>query len=74
MPTFLVRALAMPVDAVMNLRGKPIDAGIAVRFLEQPLRYAMDKAKTRLDWQPKTMLAEGIEKCIPYLQEKGWLD
>ena len=73
-PTFLVRALAMPVDAVMNLRGKPIDAGIAIRFVEQPLRYAMDKAKTRLDWQPKTMLAEGIEKCIPYLQEKGWLD
>jgi nucleoside-diphosphate-sugar epimerase len=37
------------------------------------ITFRMDKARQRLDWQPRISLQEGIQSCVPYLKEKGLL-
>lgn len=42
------------------------------QFLSQ-VTYSTAKAKAKLGWTQKVSLADGIERCIPYLREKGLL-
>jgi len=34
----------------------------------------MTKARDLLGWQPKVDLQTGVERCVPWLREKGLLD
>ena len=33
----------------------------------------MTKARERLGWEPKIDLHTGVEHCVPWLHDKGWL-
>jgi nucleoside-diphosphate-sugar epimerase len=44
-----------------------------VRFGTARTRYAMDKARDLLGWQPRTDLLTGIGKCEGWLRDKGLL-
>lgn len=42
-----------------------------LRFLQRSVTYKMTKARDLLGWQPKTDLQTGVQKCVPWLREKG---
>jgi nucleoside-diphosphate-sugar epimerase len=73
LPAPLLIALGYPIEATLILRGQPFDTPQSIRYLTKRLVYSMQKAREKLNWQPKVSLAEGIQKCVPYLREKGWL-
>jgi nucleoside-diphosphate-sugar epimerase len=44
-----------------------------LEFLTTHRRFRMDKARALLGWAPRIGLREGIERCVPYLRERGLL-
>lgn len=66
--------LAAPLaELAMRLRGQPQDIPALIPYLTSKKTYKMTKALDMLGWQPKTSLTEGIERCAPWLREKGLL-
>ncbi len=49
------------------------EAPLMLDYLERTKRYPMDKARARLDWQPRYDLEAGVAACVPWLQEVGLL-
>jgi 2-alkyl-3-oxoalkanoate reductase len=72
-PIRLVKLIAPLVDMLLHFSGEPQDVQDIVRLLERDNIYSMEKAKNLLGWQPQVALDEGIQRTIPYLQEKGLL-
>ncbi|QPC81532.1 SDR family NAD(P)-dependent oxidoreductase [Phototrophicus methaneseepsis] len=69
----LVKIIAPLVDAILTLRGEPQDIGRLVDQMSKQTTYSNEKAKTLLGWEPQVSLAEGVQYCVPYLQEEGLL-
>jgi nucleoside-diphosphate-sugar epimerase len=44
-----------------------------IGFLTSYRRFRMDKARELLGWEPRIGLSEGIERCVPFLRQKGLL-
>ena len=65
--------LAHGIEFMLRLRGEPKDAPDAVRFLTRRVTYSMEKARDLLGWTAAVDLESGIERCAPYLREKGLL-
>ena len=42
------------------------------QFMDK-VTYSTAKARERLGWAPKVELVEGVDRCVPYLREKGLL-
>lgn len=73
-PVPLVQVLAPLVDTgALVIRGEPLNIRDLVHFLTGQQTYSMDKARERLGWQARFSLEEGIQRCVPYLEEKGLL-
>ncbi|MCU0511989.1 MAG: SDR family NAD(P)-dependent oxidoreductase [Anaerolineae bacterium] len=73
LPVTPVKLLAPLAEALLWLRGEPQDVPRLVDFVTGQVHYAMDSARDRLGWQPQVSLAEGIQRCVPYLRAKGLL-
>ena len=73
-PPLLTKGLAPFLEIVMKLRAEPQDLPALVRYITGNAIYSMEKAKSLLGWQPQIALSDGIERCVPYLREKGLLE
>ncbi len=74
LPVWLAEGLAFLLEWVLRWQNTPQDAPRLLNFICDRHIYSMEKARQRLNWQPQITLAEGIQKTIPYLREKGYLD
>jgi nucleoside-diphosphate-sugar epimerase len=72
-PTGLMKLLSPLADLFLKFTDEPQDVSDLIGYLESDVHYSMAKARDLLDWQPQVSLQEGIERCVPYLQEKGLL-
>ena len=73
LPKPLVKAIAPVAEFGAKLRGEPFDIPQMVDFITSQTTYSMQKAKQLLDWQASVSLEDGVQSCIPFLQEKGLL-
>jgi nucleoside-diphosphate-sugar epimerase len=64
--TALIGALARP-----NTQAKELPN--MLRLSQRQVTYKMTKARDMLGWGPKVDLQTGVERCAPWLREKGWL-
>jgi len=64
----------LAVTPAALLRGQDFFLLELLRYTQSTVTYRMDKARDRLRWQPQVGLAEGVQKCVPYLREKGFLN
>ncbi len=46
---------------------------VLVDYANRPLNYRNDKARMSLNWRPRVSLAEGVQRCRPWLSERGLL-
>jgi nucleoside-diphosphate-sugar epimerase len=76
------RWLGIPVPIVSTLlrvispftKLEMIKGGIGfLKYITGDTTYSNQKARDLLGWSPKVPLHEGIQKCVPYLREKGLL-
>jgi nucleoside-diphosphate-sugar epimerase len=72
-PVWLGKLVAPLADAYFTWRGQPQDVRRLIDFSGKYTAYSMDKARDLLGWQPQVPLREGIQRCVPYLEEKGLL-
>ena len=49
------------------------DAPHAVRLIRSSVTYRMDKPRNLLGWRPQVALADGVQRCAPWLRERGLL-
>jgi nucleoside-diphosphate-sugar epimerase len=73
-PVAPLRVVARLVAAVAPGDTRLKDLPQVIGFLTSYRRIRMDRARERLAWAPRISLREGIERCAPYLREKGLLD
>jgi len=73
LPKPLFKAVAPIAEFGATLLGEPRAIPQMIDFITSQGTYSMQKAKRLLDWQPSITLEDGIQSCIPYLQEKGLL-
>lgn len=72
-PPVIARVAAPAIEAALLLRGEPKDVPDLAVYSQRQITYSMDKARRLLDWEPQIGLEAGIESCIPWLRQKGWL-
>lgn len=72
LPVAPLRALTSALAAVAPA-GSILKAGpVALRLLlRRRVVHRNDKARRLLGWQPKTDLRTGVERCAPWLRERG---
>jgi len=73
LPEWLAFFVAPLAEFYFTLSGEPQDIRHLISFTLGNTRYSMAKARQLLEWQPQTNLENGIQRCIPYLQQKGLL-
>lgn len=73
LPKTLFKVVAPLAEFGFTLAGEPRALPNMVEFITSQSVYSMQKAKDLLNWQPQVSLADGIQSCIPYLQEQGLL-
>jgi nucleoside-diphosphate-sugar epimerase len=73
LPVPLVKLIVPLAEGVLTLRGEPQDIPKIIPYITGQITYSMQKARDYLNWQPKVSLEEGIQRCVPYLREKGLL-
>lgn len=73
LPPTLFKTVAPLAEFFTTLKGEPAALPNMVKFITSPSTYSMQKAYDLLDWQPQVALADGIQSCIPYLNEEGLL-
>jgi len=73
LPKPLFKAVAPLAEFGATLLGEPRDLPQMIDFITSQSTYSMQKSKHLLNWQPTVSLEDGIQSCIPYLQEKGLL-
>lgn len=73
LPKSLFKAVAPVAELGATLAGEPRSIPQMIDFITSQSTYSMQKAKRLLDWQPSVSLEDGIQSCIPYLQEIGLL-
>jgi nucleoside-diphosphate-sugar epimerase len=62
----LIGALAQPETQLKELPN-------LLRMAQGRATFKMTKARERLGWEPKVDLQTGVERCVPWLRDKGWL-
>jgi nucleoside-diphosphate-sugar epimerase len=62
----LIGALAQPNTQVKELPN-------LLQMALGHVTFKMTKARERLGWEPKVNLQSGVERCAPWLRDKGWL-
>lgn len=72
-PPMLMKPVAHLLEGLFALRGEPKDLPHLLEFTQRKITYRMDKAKELLGWQAQISLEDGIQSCVPYLQEIGLL-
>ncbi|GAB4509704.1 MAG: SDR family NAD(P)-dependent oxidoreductase [Anaerolineae bacterium] len=72
-PPALLRPVGWLVGNFAPRHAQAKDLPDLIGFLMDYKTYSMAKALTLLGWQPRVSLAEGVQRCAPYLQEKGLL-
>jgi 2-alkyl-3-oxoalkanoate reductase len=65
----LARGVAFLAPADSALKDMPM----LLETLVTPVTYSMDKAQRLLDWQPRVGLAEGAQRCVPWMRQAGLL-
>ena len=73
-PPWAVKPVVWPVAKLVSEHNRLKDLPDLASFVTSYLTFRMDKAKALLDWQPQVKLQEGIQRCVPYLREKGLLE
>jgi nucleoside-diphosphate-sugar epimerase len=73
LPKPLFKTVAPFAEFGATLLGEPRAIPQMIDFITSKSTYSMQKANNLLDWQPSISLEDGIQSCIPYLQEKGLL-
>jgi nucleoside-diphosphate-sugar epimerase len=73
LPESLFRAFAWFAKRVSSSDSVSHDLPDMLNLLLSSTTYKMTKARELLSWSPTVSLSEGIERCAPWLREKGWL-
>lgn len=73
LPVLPVKLAAPLMEVILSLRGEPQQTPKALKYLLTRRTYKMTKARERLGWEPKVDLTMGIQRCVPWLREQGWL-
>jgi nucleoside-diphosphate-sugar epimerase len=73
LPVFPLTITAPLIEHILKLRGEAQDLPEVIAFAQSQVTYSMAKARQLLNWQPKVSLPDGIQRCIPWLRQKGWL-
>ncbi|MBZ0276609.1 MAG: NAD(P)-dependent oxidoreductase, partial [Anaerolineae bacterium] len=73
LPAWPIRLVAPLAETVMMLRGEPQEVPALIPFVMSHKTYTMTKAREMLGWQPQVSLEDGIQRCAPWLREKGLL-
>lgn len=73
-PVPLMLAVLYPIALLASPHSRWKDGPDIVRFVDRYYNYSMAKARDLLGWQPRIGLEEGIQRCVPWLREKGLLD
>jgi nucleoside-diphosphate-sugar epimerase len=68
-----LRGAAAVITPLSTMRGEPFDLGGFVNFLTGRITYSMERAKTRLGWQARVPLAEGMAQAERWLRQRGLL-
>ena len=68
------------LQPVANLTGLIAPSGRAIkeaphalRLMQSRVTYRMDKPRNMLGWRPQVALADGVQRCAPWLRERGLL-
>jgi nucleoside-diphosphate-sugar epimerase len=72
-PPALAHAAAGIAMLVSPPRSVGRDLPETISFLRSYLTFKMTKARDLLAWQPQVSLADGVQRCAPYLRETGLL-
>jgi nucleoside-diphosphate-sugar epimerase len=72
-PPALVSPIAKLVGALARPQTQLKELPDMIGLVQGRVTFKMTKAREMLDWQPKVDLQTGIERCAPWLREKGLL-
>jgi nucleoside-diphosphate-sugar epimerase len=73
-PLPVAKTAAKMLEAVYRALGKkeaPLPSMATVKFLGLNLDYSIDKARSRLGYEPKTSFDEGMDKTFDWLKSQG---
>jgi 2-alkyl-3-oxoalkanoate reductase len=70
----LVKLFAHTVGIVARPQTQAKSLPDIVNLTQRRVTFKMTKAHDLLGWQPKVDLQTGVERCLPWLREKGLLD
>jgi nucleoside-diphosphate-sugar epimerase len=73
LPVGPVKLLAQALGTLAPPSSRLKAAPDALHALLRQASIDMTKAQNLLGWQPQVDLAEGVQRCVPYLRERGWL-
>lgn len=72
-PVPLVRLAAPFLEMILSARGTPQELPQLLDYALSDVTFSMEKADRLLGWRPKVTLADGVQRCVPYLREIGLL-
>jgi len=73
-PPLVIKPVAWPVAKLVPEHNRLRDLPDLASFVTSYVTFSMDKARNLLNWQPRVSLQKGIQRCVPYLREKGLLE
>lgn len=69
----LLRMVAPIVAFFVSKNSQLKDLPDLIPFVTDYITYENKKARRLLGWKPEVMLQEGVQRCIPYLEQEGLL-
>jgi nucleoside-diphosphate-sugar epimerase len=72
-PVGLMSGLAAIIAAIAPATSRVKALPHVINAITRQATVDMSKARDLLGWQPAIDLQTGIESCVPYLRERGWL-
>lgn len=72
-PPWLVQPVANAIGAVAPAGRELKEAPHVLRLMQSRVTYRMDKPRNMLGWRPQVALADGVQRCAPWLRERGLL-
>ena len=72
-PPWLLQPVANLIGLVTPAGRAVKEAPDALRLLQSRVTYRMDKPRNLLNWRPQVTLADGVQRCAPWLRERGLL-
>jgi nucleoside-diphosphate-sugar epimerase len=72
-PPALVRPFTSVIGALARPNTQLKELPNLLHLAQSRVTFKMTKAREVLGWQPQVDLQTGVERCAPWLRDKGWL-